>query len=74
MHGIDGDQRLGQIKLAEQDLHRWDLVRLVLAVQMRQHQPGVRGEGGNDELYCRFLALRRGELQAKRGECGTLGG
>jgi hypothetical protein len=41
---------------------------------MRQHQPGVRGEGGNDELYCRFLALRRGELQAKRGECGTLGG
>lgn len=48
MHGIDGDQRLGQAEFAEQGLHRRNLVRLVVAVQMRQHQPGVRREGAQD--------------------------
>ena len=45
MHGIDSDHRAGQRKRAEQSLDRWDFIGLFVAVEMRQHQSRVRGQG-----------------------------
>ena len=44
MHGIDGDDSAGEAEFGEQSLHRWDFVRLLVAVEMRQHQRCVGGE------------------------------
>ena len=45
MHGIDGDHGAGQAKGAEQGLHSRDLIGIVVAIEMRQHQGCVGGEG-----------------------------
>jgi hypothetical protein len=45
VHGIDRDHGAGQPKRAEQALHGWDLVGLVVAVEVRQHQGGIGREG-----------------------------
>ena len=44
MHGIDGDESAGETEFGEQSLHRRDFVRLLVAVEMRQHQRCVRRE------------------------------
>src|SRR6201989_3070018 len=45
MHGIDRDHRVGQRKRAEQTLDCRNFIGLFVAVEMRQHQSGVRSEG-----------------------------
>jgi hypothetical protein len=44
VHGIDGDESAGETEFGEQSLHRRDFVRLLVAVEMRQHQRCVRRE------------------------------
>jgi hypothetical protein len=42
VHGIDGQQRLLEPELAQQSLDCRDLVGLLVAVEVRQHQGSVR--------------------------------
>jgi hypothetical protein len=44
VHGINGDESAGEAEFCEQSLHRRDFVRLLVAVEMRQHQCCVRRE------------------------------
>src|SRR3954452_22761120 len=45
MHGVDGNQGAGQAERAEQSLHGRNLVGLVVAIEVRQHQLRVGREG-----------------------------
>jgi hypothetical protein len=44
VHGIDGDDSAGETEFGKQCLHRGDFVRLLVTVEMRQHQRGVGGK------------------------------
>jgi hypothetical protein len=44
VHGIDGDESAGETEFDKQCLHRGDFVRLLITVEMRQHQRGVGGK------------------------------
>jgi hypothetical protein len=48
VHGIDGEESPGEAELGEQSLHRRDFVRLLVTVEMRQHQGGVGGKRAQD--------------------------
>ena len=45
MHSIDSHHGVGQRKRAKQGLHGRDLIRLFVAIKMRQHQRRVGSEG-----------------------------
>jgi hypothetical protein len=44
VHGIDGDEGAGEAEFGEQGLHRRNFVRLLVTVEMRQHQRCIRRE------------------------------
>jgi hypothetical protein len=44
VHGIDGDEGAGEAEFGEQSLHRRNFVRLLVTVEMRQHQRCIRRE------------------------------
>jgi putative transposase len=48
VHGIDGDNSASEAEFGEQCLHRRDFIRLLVTVEMRQHQRGVAGERVQD--------------------------
>ena len=48
MHGIDGDNSASEAEFGEQCLHRRDFIRLLVTVEMRQHQGGVGGKRAQD--------------------------
>jgi hypothetical protein len=54
VHGIDGDKSAGETEFGEQCLHCWDFVRLLVTVEMRQHQRRV---GGKHAQNMRGLAV-----------------
>ena len=64
MHGIDGDESAGEAELGEQSLHRRDFVRLLVAVEMRQHQRCVGGERAQNVRG--FAVLEMVEAVAQR--------
>jgi len=43
MHGISGHEGHFETQVAQQGLHRWDLVRLLVAIEMRQNQTSLGG-------------------------------
>src|SRR3954463_4835657 len=44
VHGINGDEGAGEAEFGEQGLHRRNFVRLLVTVEMRQHQRCIRRE------------------------------
>jgi hypothetical protein len=44
VHSIDGDESAGETQFGKQSLHRRNFVRLLVTVEMRQHQRCIRRE------------------------------
>src|SRR3954462_11929941 len=65
VHGINGDEGAGEAEFGEQGLHRRNFVRLLVTVEMRQHQRCIRRERAQNMCGLaswKWLKLRRNAL------------